>query len=135
MRCYNPHTPSQQLILTTTAQMSSTNSELIQDRNTLKKIAETLNRSVDMQSALQTALERLIEIMGLETGWVFLKDETAQEKWQGQGYRLVAYHNLPPALAPDQELAWQGGCQCQALCRKGYLTNKGFMWRGVGKTK
>ena len=96
--------------------------DLIKKLTTLNEIAETLNRAVDVQSALQNALVRLIELMELETGWVFLKDPSAKNRWWGRGYVLAAHHNLPPALAMDKARAWKGDCQCQKLCNDNQLT-------------
>ena len=59
--------------------------------------------------------------MGLETGWIFLKDPAATDQWWGPGYRLVASHNLPPALALDSPEAWARACDCQRLCDSGDL--------------
>ncbi|NDJ85567.1 MAG: GAF domain-containing protein, partial [Chloroflexi bacterium] len=94
----------------------------IEDLTTLNHIAETLNRAVDVYGALQTALVRLVELMRLETGWIFLVDQANSDKWWGKGYTLVAHHNLPPALALDSKSAWYGGCDCQGLCRKANVT-------------
>jgi serine phosphatase RsbU (regulator of sigma subunit) len=82
----------------------------------LTHIAETLNRAVDVRSVLDDTLAHLIELMGLETGWIFLKDPAAQQRRGGSGYVLAAHHNLPPALDLDNEGAWDGGCRCQELC-------------------
>ncbi len=91
----------------------------IEDLQALNQIADTLNRAADVQTALNSVLARLVELMGLETGWIFLVDPGAQSRWAGRGYRLLAYHNLPPAMHPDNPDAWDGGCQCQTLCNKG----------------
>lgn len=88
---------------------------------TLNKITETLNRAVDVHTALNTVLTDLVHLLGLETGWIFLVDPTAQSRWAGRGYRLLAHHNLPPAMHPDNAEAWDGGCQCQTLCNKGHF--------------
>lgn len=85
----------------------------------LNQIADTLNRAVDVKSALTNVLARLVELIGLETGWIFLVDPNAQSRWAGRGYRLLVYHNLPPAMHTDNPEAWDGGCQCQTLCNKG----------------
>lgn len=90
--------------------------DLVQNLTALNQIAQTLNQAVDMRSALDTTLAQLVELMGLETGWIFLIDPTAQERWWGEGYVLVAHHNLPPALALDNADAWTGDCECQGLC-------------------
>jgi len=99
----------------------SSPTDLIQKLTALNEIAETLNRTVDMGDALQEALERLVELMGLETGWIFLKDPTAKNQWAGRGYALTAHHNLPPAMALGRARAWKGGCQCQTLCNTSQL--------------
>ncbi len=95
--------------------------ELIEQLKALNQIAETLNRQVDVRGALGEALSRLIELMGLETGWIFLRTPVSEDKWHGKGYTLIAHHNLPPALALDNSQAWHGGCDCQGFCNKGKL--------------
>jgi sigma-B regulation protein RsbU (phosphoserine phosphatase) len=94
---------------------------LIEHLITLNEIAEVLNRSSDVRTALHDTLARLVPLMGLETGWIFLKDPAATDKWWGPGYRLVASHNLPPALALDSQAAWERDCDCQKLCDRGDL--------------
>jgi serine phosphatase RsbU (regulator of sigma subunit) len=117
--------------MTTKAQPLSINSptrpvlsqtDLIQNLTALNQIAQTLNQAVDMRTALTETLARLVELMGLETGWIFLIDSTAQERWWGEGYVLVAHHNLPLALALDNADAWMGDCECQGLCNTRRLT-------------
>jgi sigma-B regulation protein RsbU (phosphoserine phosphatase) len=94
----------------------------LENLTTLNRITETLNRAVDVHSVLTTTLAQLVELMGLETGWIFLVDGAAQEKWRGSGYVLAAHHNLPPALTLDRAEAWDGDCNCQSLCSRGRLT-------------
>jgi len=96
---------------------------LIKNLMTLNQIVETLNRAVDVRKTLGHALTRLIELMGLETGWIFLVDPTSQNRWAGKGFVLAAYHNLPPAMAVTRARAWKGNCECQSLCMRGELTN------------
>ncbi len=88
------------------------------DLHTLNEIVQTLNRASDVRSVLDTALERLVELIGLRTGWIFLIDEEDQNLWAGRGYRLAAHVNLPPALALEREEAWRRGCDCQQMCRE-----------------
>ncbi|MFN8457603.1 MAG: GAF domain-containing SpoIIE family protein phosphatase [Anaerolineae bacterium] len=99
----------------------SADHDLIKNLTMLNKIAETLNQAVDVGSALNSALVRLLELMGLETGWIFLVDSGSQNRWFGKGYTLVAHHNLPPALALDKSRPWKGNCDCQSFCQKGKL--------------
>ena len=54
----------------------TSHADQIDDLNTLNQIGETLNRAVDVHGALDSALARLVELMGLETGWIFVKAPT-----------------------------------------------------------
>lgn len=98
-----------------------TRKDLIKQLTTLNKIAELLNQSADVRTALDSALVRLLELMEMETGWIFLVDPTSQNRWAGKGYVLAASHNLPPAMALDKGRPWKGNCDCQDLCKKGKL--------------
>jgi GAF domain-containing protein len=76
------------------------------DLTTLVQITEILNQSVDVQAMLTSTLAKLLELMGLETGWIFLADPAAQDSRWGPGFVLAANHNLPPALALGSSDAW-----------------------------
>jgi hypothetical protein len=93
--------------------------ELTEDLTTLNQIVETLNRAVDVRGALGSALARLVELLELEAGLIFVKTPTAQGRREDGRYVLAAHHNLPPALALDNADAWAGGCKCQSLCDQG----------------
>ncbi len=99
----------------------SLETNLVDKLTTLNHIAETLNRAVDVRSVLNEALADLVDLMGLETGWIFLQDPTSQDQRWGSGYVLAAHHNLPPALDLDSSDAWEGGCLCQGLCNESCL--------------
>ena len=96
--------------------------DITEDLITLNQIVETLNRAVDVRGALDSALARLVELMGLEAGLIFIKNPTIQSNGEGDGYILAAHHNLPPALALDSPDAWMGTCECQRLCSQGQLS-------------
>ncbi len=85
----------------------------IQELTTLNALAQTLNRAIDLREALDLALAHIVELMGLSTGWIFLKGE-------GESYSLAARHNLPPAIAYPGP-AWEDDCECQELCGAGKL--------------
>lgn len=93
----------------------------IEDLETLNQIAETLNRATNVQSALNSALARLVGLMGLETGWIALVDRSSMDRPGKERFFLAAHHNLPPGLAPDNLNVWRGACTCQDLCRQGKL--------------
>jgi serine phosphatase RsbU (regulator of sigma subunit) len=85
----------------------------ITELTTLNELAQTLNRALDLREALDAALPHIVEIMGLRTGWVFLRDEIG-------AFRLAARHDLPPAISYPGP-AWSGDCNCQDLCVEGKL--------------
>lgn len=97
--------------------MSETNAEKLKRRNAelaiLNSIAQALNRSVDLDEAVQTTLAQAAELLDLHTGWVWLLREN------GESY-LAAAQNLPPALAqrPDK---MAGSCYCLDTFRAGDL--------------
>jgi hypothetical protein len=113
---------NRQLSVGTNRKKMGTQTELIEDLNTLNQIAVVLNRAVDVRSALNETLPRLIKLMGLETGWVFVHDESDESKWCGRGYTLAAHYNLPPAMNPENPDAWYKGCDCQGLCNRGQFS-------------
>jgi len=89
----------------------------------LNAIAEALNREVDLDAALTTALTRVTELFHLQTGWVWLQHEET-----GMPY-LAAAQNLPPALANDPT-CFEGTCYCldiYQLGRMGGATNIGVV--------
>ena len=79
----------------------------------LRHIAETLNRESDIEAALGDILRAVVELLGLQTAWVFLLDESG-------ALVLAASQALPPALAPGSS-PWHGGCSCNNLFRSGEL--------------
>jgi two-component system, NarL family, sensor kinase len=77
-----------------------------QELYTLKVIAETLNKSNDLKIVLQHVLEKLLEVTGLQTGWLFLTGERPE-------YTFVASHGLPPALSRESKRHMsEGTCFC-----------------------
>jgi len=89
---------------------------LIEDLQRLNHIAETLNQAEDILSALNSTLARLVEMMGLDSGWIFLRDPSETNLRWGPGFTLAAHYNLPPALALEEVDVWNASCACQTLC-------------------
>ncbi|MFW6097709.1 MAG: hypothetical protein ACOC9Z_06515 [Chloroflexota bacterium] len=52
--------------------MGDENQPLVEDLQTLNDIGKALNRAVDVRQALDQTLARLVALMGVETGWIFL---------------------------------------------------------------
>jgi two-component system NarL family sensor kinase len=95
----------------------------------LNRLAEHLNRSHDLQTALDATLETLVEIMGLQTAWIFLWSASGLTQYTphaigAHDLRLAAHCGLPPGLTEDNffYLCDPPDCHCQALLRKGQLT-------------
>src|SRR5258708_3843077 len=74
------------------------------DLAVLYSIAGYLNHKVDVHEALQEVLARVTELLGLQTGWVWLLDESGEP-------RLAASLALPPYLA-DHPDRMTGYCLC-----------------------
>jgi two-component system NarL family sensor kinase len=71
----------------------------------LNTIAEALNRSFDLDEALQAALAQVAELLDLHTGWVWLLREGTKDSY------LAAAKDLPPALA-NNPIRMEGSCYC-----------------------
>lgn len=82
----------------------------------LNAIARELNRSVDLGDALGFTLARVAELLGLDTGWIWLIGESSPEPY------LAATLNLPPALADDpRRMDGSGYCYCLYTYKRGDL--------------
>ena len=101
---------------------AESNATQLQRRNRelsiLKTIAEALNREVDLDQSLRTALAQVAELFGLRTGWIFLLPDEGNEPY------LAAAQNLPPALAHDSCRLMEGDCTCLDAYRHGGLDNR-----------
>ncbi|MEH7072398.1 GAF domain-containing sensor histidine kinase [Neobacillus drentensis] len=76
------------------------------DIGILKEIAELLNEGTDTNAVLSGVLKRLLQVTGLQAGWIFLIDEHGN-------HQLAADESLPPALAANQnQRMCHGGCWC-----------------------
>ena len=93
----------------------------LEELKTLNVVGDILNQETDFEAAVGRALEALVELLGLSTGWVFLTRVEAGDSHQGS-FRVVATTGLPPALARDDAAPLcQGSCDCQWLFRQGRL--------------
>jgi len=80
----------------------------------LKSVAEALNKTLDLNQALGTALAQAAELLYLETGWIWLLHPETGETY------LAAAQNLPPGLSAHPEFM-QGTCYCLDTYRAGDL--------------
>ncbi len=72
----------------------------------LYAVAEALNSTSDVRQALERTLSLVVELLGLRTGWVWLRDPDTQQ------YYRAAAQNLPPYL---QEPVRMTGKRCWCL--------------------
>ncbi len=93
----------------------------------LYRIAEGLNRAVSEREVVEAALERALELPGVQAGWIVLREGES-------GFRLAAARNLPPALeAPG---ALEGDCLCRRQLLAGELGAVNILeCERLGKTK
>jgi serine phosphatase RsbU (regulator of sigma subunit) len=96
----------------------------------LNQIAEVLNNSVNIQSALDNTLKILLEVMNLQTGWISMLAKSHLSNFSAgnspplHGFVLAAASGLPPGLERDDRhfLRQPPACHCQHLLLKGRLT-------------
>lgn len=74
----------------------------------LHRLTQSLNQAQDLRELLEQSLPHIVQLIGLQTGWIFLRSE------QG-GFKLAARHDLPPALSYPGS-AWAADCSCQEMC-------------------
>lgn len=72
----------------------------------LNRIAEALNREVDLQRALHVAMDNIVDLFNLNTGWIFLMETEKDNE-----FYTAATIALPPALA-DHPRRMGGTCYC-----------------------
>lgn len=74
----------------------------------LTEIAQALNAEVDLSRALNTTLEKTVELFDLQTGWIWLIREETDKPY------LAAVRHLPPALTEKPE-RMDGTAYCYCL--------------------
>jgi len=81
----------------------------------LKEVAEALNGATTEQRAASEALARMADLLGVATGWVWLREPAADR------FYSAAAQSLPPYLQEPVRMAGRS-CWCLELFRKGKLT-------------
>jgi two-component system NarL family sensor kinase len=71
----------------------------------LYEIASNLNREFSLPAALRVSLEKTVQLLNLETGWIWLVQTDVKSVY------LAASYNLPPALSNHPERL-SGWCFC-----------------------
>src|SRR5260221_1577471 len=78
-------------------------------------VAEALNSAPSIEEALDRTLELVTDLLGLQTGWVWLVDPET-----GHMYR-AADRNLPPYLEEPARMSGESWCWCIGEFREGTL--------------
>src|SRR5918992_4354851 len=94
------------------------------DLGILNALAQALSHSLDLEQVLHTALDKVAELLELDTGWVWLLDENTGES------HLAAARNLPPGLVEHPRLM-EGSCLCLRTYQAGDLrgaANVNVVW-------
>jgi two-component system, NarL family, sensor kinase len=95
--------------------------ERLEQLATLNAIGEILNQEAAFLVAAERALARLVELLGLQAGWLFVT-RVAHGTTKEGSLALSACHGLPPALAVDDAGPLrEPGCECQWRFRTGEL--------------
>ena len=93
----------------------------LEELSTLNAIGDILNREADFAEALKIALRRLVELLALSAGWVFVTQVVQGDSYRGE-FAVAATTGLPPALSEGgNRPLCTGGCDCQWLLRQGRL--------------
>ncbi len=80
--------------------------------NGMYRIAAGLNQAANEREVVELALERALELPGIQCGWISLREGET-------GFRLAAARNLPPAL--EAKGAMDGDCACRRRLLSGEL--------------
>jgi transcriptional regulator with GAF, ATPase, and Fis domain len=96
------------------ARLFQQTTEQLKELQILQTVANALNRSANIQEALERSLEAVITAMNMRCGWVVLLDSF-------QKNRLAASYNLPPELDPADWSAMRTHCHCIELLQLGKL--------------
>jgi two-component system NarL family sensor kinase len=83
----------------------------------LKEVAEALNSATTEQHATGEALRRMADLLGVETGWVWLHDPASDRFYN------AAVQSLPPYLQEPVRMTGRS-CWCLELFRSSKLTTR-----------
>jgi two-component system NarL family sensor kinase len=87
----------------------------VRDLTILNAIAEALSRAADVEGALTCTLGLVADLLGLQSGWVWLLDPDSQH------FYSAAVHRLPPFLQQPVQMIGDS-CDCIREFRQGSLT-------------
>jgi signal transduction histidine kinase len=81
--------------------------------STLNTIAATVSQSLDLEEILHSALDKVLELMKLRAGWIFLPDR------RGEMLQLAVHSGLSEAFAQAEVKQDLEGCICREVFETG----------------
>jgi signal transduction histidine kinase len=81
--------------------------------STLNTIAATVSQSLDLKEILHSALSKVVELMNLRAGWIFLPNR------QGEMLQLVVHCGLSDAFTQAEVKQDLQGCICREVLESG----------------
>ncbi|HSM56960.1 MAG TPA: ATP-binding protein [Candidatus Sulfomarinibacteraceae bacterium] len=90
----------------------------------MNRIILAADRENEIHDVLYAVLESTLDVMGLEAGWVYLRDP------ERDSFHLASWYNVPEQLQPfllQEDGAWT--CQCQQELKAGRLPEEGRVRR------
>lgn len=79
----------------------------------LSRVVAELNQAVDVRGCLSDVLARLLDAIGLNTGWIILRPATDQDPHESHGTVLAASHNVPAEFKFDCDGLRAQPCPCE----------------------
>jgi two-component system phosphate regulon sensor histidine kinase PhoR len=84
-----------------------------QELAALNAIAATASSSLELSALLDETLAKVLEVMQLPAGWIFLRDGDSEN------LMLAAQRGLSPQFAHEEETLPLGDCACKEVLRSG----------------
>ncbi len=112
----NPNTPDEAEHIKRRTQIDEAEASLQranQELAALNAIAATASSSLELSALLDETLTRVLEVMQLPAGWIFLRDG------DGEKLLLTAHRGLSPQFAHEEKTLPLGDCACKQVLRSG----------------
>lgn len=105
-----------------TDSLASSRAELlrrVRELSVLTATAIAISADQSLPVVLQTALEKILQVMGLQAGWIFLVDENSTNGQDSIQLTMVVQSGLSPAFAAEEAQCKLSGCVCEQVLQNG----------------
>ncbi len=92
----------------------------MRELGTLTTTAIAISAGQSLPDILQTALEKVLEVMGLRAGWIFLTDEQSTAGRDHVQLTLIVQSGLSPTFAAEEAGRELGQCVCGQVLQNGH---------------